>query len=75
MASCDRADVSSLTASALVEAERETFLDLPDARKRGNNQRDTLLAAGLAAFSVFFTQNPSFLPHLSAVLASLILLA
>lgn len=37
--------------------------DLPDNRKRGNNQKSEIRDAVLSAFSVFFTQSPSFLEH------------
>ncbi len=52
-----------LTVDALVAAIRDTFRRLPDVRKGGNNQRYTLDAAALSAFSVFFTQSPSFLDY------------
>jgi hypothetical protein len=52
-----------LTVDALVAAIRDTFRRLPDARKGGNNQRYTLEDAALSAFSVFFTQSPSFLDY------------
>ena len=63
MLSCDAADLPPLTVDALVEAVRDTFCGLPDARKGGNNQRYTMEDAALAAFSVFFTQSPSFLDY------------
>ena len=37
--------------------------DLPDNRKLGNNQKYEIRDAVLSAFSVFFTQSPSFLEH------------
>ena len=37
--------------------------DQPDERRRGNHQRYTLEDAALSAFSVFFTQSPSFLDY------------
>lgn len=48
-------------AATLVAAIRQALLDLPDARRGGNNQRYTMGDAGLSAFSVFFMQSPSFL--------------
>jgi hypothetical protein len=51
------------TASVLIERIRATFRELPDARKGGNNQRYTMEDAALDAFSVFFTQSPSFLDY------------
>ncbi len=36
--------------------------DLPDDRKPGNNTKYQVEDAVKAAFSVFFTQSPSFLP-------------
>jgi hypothetical protein len=63
MPSCDAAARPPLTVDALVQAVRSTFRGLPDVRKGGNNQRYTKEDAGLAAFSVFFTQSPSFLDY------------
>ena len=37
--------------------------DLPDNRKAGNNTKYEIRDAVLSAFSVFFTQSPSFLEH------------
>jgi len=37
--------------------------DLPDERKPGNNRKYEVEDAVMAAFSVFFTQSPSFLDH------------
>jgi len=42
---------------------RSTFAALPDFRKPGNNQKYALEDAVLSAFSVFFTQSPSFLDY------------
>jgi hypothetical protein len=42
---------------------RVAFAALPDERRGGNNQRYTMADAGLSAFSVFFTQSPSFLDY------------
>jgi hypothetical protein len=37
--------------------------NLPDKRKQGNNSQYTVEEALLSAFSVFFSQSPSFLEH------------
>ena len=37
--------------------------DLPDSRKPGNNTKYEISDAMMAAFSIFFTQSPSFLEH------------
>jgi len=63
MVSCAGLGLPPLTVDALVAAIRDTFRRLPDARKGGNNQRYTLEDAALSAFSVFFTQSPSFLDY------------
>ena len=63
MLSYDAAELPPLTVAALVEGVRDTFRRLPDARKGGNNQRYTMEDAALSAFSVFFTQSPSFLNY------------
>jgi len=42
---------------------RRRWSTLPDRRKPNNNQRYTIAAGALAAFSVFFIQSPSFLAH------------
>jgi hypothetical protein len=42
---------------------RQTFAGLPDDRKPSNNQRYEMEDAALSAFSVFFSQSPSFLDH------------
>lgn len=42
---------------------RGTFEGLPDHRTGGNNQRYQIADAALSAFSVFFTQSPSFLDY------------
>lgn len=63
MPSFDAAKLPPLTVDALVEGIRENFRGLPDARQGGNNQRYTMEDAALSAFSVFFTQSPSFLDY------------
>ena len=47
----------------LVGQIRSTFSALPDCRKQGNNQKYAVEDAALSAFSVFFTQSPSFLDY------------
>lgn len=47
----------------LVEQIRSTLGTLPDCRKQGNNQKYAVEDAALSAFSVFFTQSPSFLDY------------
>lgn len=47
---------------ALVERVQKTFDELPDARA-GKNTVYEMKDAALGAFSVFFTQSPSFLAH------------
>jgi hypothetical protein len=42
---------------------REVFEGLPEHRSGGNNQHYTIADAALSAFSVFFTQSPSFLDY------------
>ena len=47
----------------IISQIRNAFEELPDFRKRGNNQKYTLEDAALSAFSVFFTKNQSFLDY------------
>ena len=47
----------------LVDQILSTFNALPDYRKQGNNQKYAVGDAALSAFSVFFTQSPSFLDY------------
>ena len=47
----------------LVDQIRSTFNALPDCRKPGNNQKYAVEDVALSAFSVFFTQSPSFLDY------------
>ncbi len=47
----------------IIDLIRRTFKDLPDSRKPGNNQKYRIEDAVLSAFSVFFTQSPSFLDY------------
>ena len=51
------------TMACLSQRMREAFAQLPDARGRSNNQRYAMTDAALSAFSVFFTQSPSFLDY------------
>lgn len=53
----------AFTAATLIERIRTTFRVLPDVRRGGNNQRYGMEDAALSAFSVFFTQSPSFLDY------------
>lgn len=47
----------------IVERVRAAFSAFPDERRGGNNQSYRIEDAGLSAFSVFFTQSPSFLDY------------
>lgn len=53
----------TLEISELIKFLRQELHDLPDARKPGNNTKYQREDAVLGAFSVFFTQSPSFLEH------------
>jgi hypothetical protein len=53
---------ATLDASQLIGFLDQELQDLPDNRK-GDNKKYTVKNALLAAFSVFFTQSPSFLQH------------
>jgi len=46
----------------LIRTLRETCARLPD-KRTGNNARYTMADIGMAAYSVFFMQSPSFLAH------------
>ena len=48
--------------ATVVDSFRATLSSLPD-KRTGKNTRYRMLDAGLSAFSVFFTQTPSFLAH------------
>jgi len=50
------------TLSRLIRTLRETCARLPD-KRTGNNARYTMADIGMAAYSVFFMQSPSFLAH------------
>ncbi len=47
----------------LIKFLRQELHDLPDPRKPGNNTKYQIEDAVMGAFSVFFTQCPSFLEH------------
>lgn len=47
----------------VVKRIRTAFGAFPDERRGGNNQQSRIEDAGLSAFSVFFTQSPSFLDY------------
>ena len=51
------------TMASLTEHMRAVFAQLPDARRSSNNQHYAMEDAALSAFSVFFTQSPSFLDY------------
>jgi hypothetical protein len=51
----------SIKMGQIVERFRESWLTLTDVRKGNNSQKYTMADGALAAFSVFFTQSPSFL--------------
>jgi len=50
-----------LSAATLIERIRDVFSTLPDPRGQSNNLTDLIQDAALSAFSVFFSQSPSFL--------------
>ncbi|MBG1257767.1 ISNCY family transposase, partial [Nostoc sp. BAE] len=54
---------ATLEISELMQFLREELYELPDERKPGNNTKYQVEDAVMAAFSVFFTQSPSFLDH------------
>ncbi len=49
-----------LSTALLIQRIGSVFADLPDTRGKSNNQRYAMKDAALAAFSIFFTQSPSF---------------
>ena len=59
-----------LALSKVMEHLRESWQSLPDGRKPNNNPRYTIADAGLAAFSTFFMQMPSFLAYQRAMAQS-----
>ncbi|CCI29704.1 conserved hypothetical protein [Microcystis aeruginosa PCC 9808] len=54
---------ATLEVSELMQFLRQELDDLPEERKPGNNRKYEVEDAVMAAFSVFFTQSPSFLNH------------
>jgi hypothetical protein len=54
---------ATLEIPELIQILRSLLHDLPDERKPGNNTKYQVEDAVMAAFSVFFTQSPSFLDH------------
>jgi hypothetical protein len=54
---------ATLEIAELMQFLRSSLHDLPDERKPGNNTKYQVEDAVMAAFSVFFTQSPSFLDH------------
>jgi hypothetical protein len=54
---------ATLEIPELIQFLRSLLYNLPDERKRGNNTKYQVEDAVMAAFSVFFTQSPSFLDH------------
>ena len=54
---------ATLEISELMQFLRQELDDLPDERKPGNKRKYEVEDAVMAAFSVFFTQSPSFLDH------------
>ena len=54
---------ATLETSELIQFLRQELDDLPDESKPRNNTKYQVEDAVMAAFSVFFTQSPSFLDH------------
>ncbi len=54
---------ATLEIAELIQFLRRELNDLPDLRKPGNNTQYQIEDAVMGAFSVFFTQSPSFLEH------------
>ena len=54
---------ATLEVSELMQFLRQELDDLPEERKPGNNRKYEVEDAVMDAFSVFFTQSPSFLNH------------
>ena len=54
---------ATLEIPELIQFLRQRLHDLPDERKPGNNTKYQVEDAVMAAFSIFFTQSPSFLEH------------
>ena len=56
-------NAATLEIPELMQFLRQELSDLPDLRKPGNNTKYQVEDAVMGAFSVFFTQSPSFLEH------------
>ena len=54
---------ASLEINELIQFLRQELHELPDQRKPGNNTQYQVEDAVIGAFSVFFTQSPSFFEH------------
>jgi hypothetical protein len=54
---------ATLEIPELMQFLRQQLHNLPDERKPGNNTKYQVEDAVMAAFSIFFTQSPSFLEH------------
>jgi len=52
----------NLKATKMIQMLRQRCREFPDVRTGGNSQYE-MVDAGMSAFSVFFTQSPSFLAH------------
>lgn len=55
--------VAEIKINQLINFLIQELDDLPDSRKPGNNTKYEISDAMMAAFSIFFTQSPSFLEH------------
>lgn len=55
--------ITEIKINELIKFLSSELDDLPDNRKLGNNTKYEIGDAVLSAFSVFFTQSPSFLEH------------
>ena len=56
-------DTNELTFDTFVTNIHNIFDELPDYRKSSPNLKYSMRDAALGAFSMFFTQSPSFLSH------------
>ena len=55
-------EMAKTAAQGLIDEISLAFQSFPDERKPGNNRKYSVSDAACSAFSVFFTQSPSFLP-------------
>lgn len=55
--------IARLEINQLINFLTKELYELPDKRKLGNNTKYEIKEAVIAAFSIFFTQSPSFLEH------------